>query len=389
MSEPFANVPDIDFAPKDSTLIVEAVIGGFETAWYQETGETLNLRRPDARRMFLLYVCQIIIHQRAAIDYAGKMNLLKFARGEYLDAWGGNWGERGYRLPASKALTTLRFSLAAPLNFSVTVPVGTLVAATGNLTLNFATTALGLIPTGQVSVDVPAECDQEGTIGNGFLPGQVNRLVDFDVPFAINVRNTSETTGGAERQDDEAYREALWTLPESFSTCGPEGAYRWHAKQANPAIIDVAVYSAPEIAGEVHLFSLLAGGLLPSDEILDQVYQRVSATAMRPVTDYVFSERPAEVPFDIDLDWFGNEEDVTIIASIEAAVMTAVDEFVTWTKSRISRDIVPDELIRRVLNAGAKRTVLRSPIYHESAYNEVAIARNISVNLIRLEPVIL
>lgn len=388
MDKPFANVPDIEFAPKDPTVIAEAIVGGFEAAWYQDTGEVLQLRRPDARRMFLLYVAQIVIHQRIAIDYAGKMNLLKYMRGDYLDGWGGNWGERGYRLPASRALTTLRFRLAAALNFTVTVPIGTQVAATGTLTLAFETTALGTIPTGQLSVDVPARCTQTGTIGNDFLPGQINRPINWDVPFAINVANTTTTAGGAEVQDDESYRAALWTVPESFSTCGPIGAYQWWAKQANPAIIDVAIYSAPEIAGEVHVFSLLAGGLLPSDEVLEQVYAIVSAASRRPVTDYVFSERPVAFEYDIDLDWWGNEEDITIQASVETAVATAVDDFVLWTKSRISRDIIADELIRRVLNAGAKRTLLRSPLYRASAYNEVAIARNIRINFAGLEPVL-
>ena len=388
MSEPFAGVPDIEFAKKDPNLITEAIIGGFEAAWFQDTGNVLLLRRPDARRMFLLYVAQIVIQQRVVIDFTGKQNLLKYMRGDFLDGWGGNWGERGGRLPASRALTTLRFSLVAPLNFSVAVPIGTLVAATGPLTLTFETTAVGTIPTGQISVDVPARCSEPGTIGNDFLPGQVNRLVNFNVPFAVNVANTTTTAGGAEAQDDEPYRDALWNLPESFATCGPVEAYQWWAKQANPAIIDVAVHSAPAIAGEVHVYPLLAGGVIPSDEILDQVYQKVSHLRRRPVSDYVFSERPEVVNYNIDLDWYANEEDATILASVQAAVGRAADEFVLWTKSRITRDIIPDELVRRLLNVGAKRTVLREPAYRKSDYNEVAIAQNITLNYAGLEPLV-
>lgn len=385
MSEPFAQVPDIEFAPKDPTLIAEAILAGFSAAWYQDTGEVLQLRRPNARRMFLLYVAQIVIQQRAAIDYAGKQNLLKYQRGDYLDSWGGNWGERGYRLPASRALTTLRFSLAAGLNFTVTIPIGTLVAATGNVTLAFETTQLGTIPIGQVSVDVPAQANQPGTIGNDLLPGQVNRLINFNVPFAINVDNTTTTAGGAEVQDDESYRAALWELPESLSIAGPSGAYLWWAKHANPAIMDATVYSAPAIAGQVIIYPLLQGGLIPSDEILEQVDTVVSANSIRPVADYVTVEKATPIDYDIDLDWFANVADATILASIETAVATAVNDFVLWTKSRIGRDIIPNELIRRILNAGAKRTVVRSPVYRSEAYNELAVAQNIRVNFEGLE----
>ncbi|MBV8222816.1 MAG: baseplate J/gp47 family protein [Candidatus Eremiobacteraeota bacterium] len=381
-------MPEIEFAKKDPNLIVEAILGGFEAAWYQDTGEVLLLRRPDARRMFLLYVAQIVVQQRVVINFTGRMNLLKYMRAEFLDGWGGNWGERGARLPASRALTTLRFAVPGPLNFPVVIPAGTLVAATAAVTLQFETTAIGTIPIGQLSVDVPARCTEEGTIGNDFLPGQINRLVNFDVLFAINVANTSTTAGGAERQDDDPYRDALWNLPESFATCGPSEAYEWWAKHANPAIINVAVHSAPVIAGEVHLYSLLTGGLIPSDEILEQVYEMVSARRRRPVADWVFSERPEVANYNIDLDWYGDEQQATVIASTAAAVATAVDEFVLWTKSKITRDIIPDELIRRVLNAGAKRTVVRAPVYRPSAFNEVAIAQNITLNFAGLEPVL-
>lgn len=388
---PFEGVPEILFAAKDPTLITEAIIGGFEAAWFQDTGESLQLRRPDARRMFLLNVADIVIHQRQAINFAGRQNLLKYMRGVYLDGWGGNWGERGYRLPASRALTTLRFSVPAPLNFAVTVPLGTLVAPTATVTIAFETTALGLIPAGSSSVDVPARCTEVGTIGNEFLPGQVNRLINFDVPFAINAANTTATAGGAERQEDDGpngYRDALWELPESLSIAGPSGAYHWWAKKANPAIIDVAIYSAPAIAGEVHVYPLLAGGVLPSDEILEQVQAMVGPNKVRPVADFVTAMRPIPVEYDIDLDWYANEDDVTILGSIQTAVAEAVNEFVLWTKSRISRDQIPSELHRRVLNAGAKRVELRSPDYRDSAYNEVAIADNITVNFMGLEPVL-
>jgi phage-related baseplate assembly protein len=388
MAEPFESVPDIEFAPKDPTAITEGIIGGFEAAWYQETGEVLQLRRPDARRMFLENVAQIVIHQRLAIDYAGKMNLLKYMRREYLDGWGGNWGERGYRLPASRALTTLRFSVPAPLNFTVVIPIGTQVAATGSLTLAFETTRVATLPMWQASVDVPAQCTETGPLGNDFAPGTVNRLINFSVPFAINVANTTRTAGGAERQEDEEYRKKLWALPESLSIAGPSGAYEWWARQANSAIIDVAIHSAPEIAGEVWAFPLLQGGLIPSDEILEQVDEILSAVTMRPVADYVTVKKPDEVEFDIDLDWFANEENATILDSVTAEVLSSINDFVLWTKSRISRDIIPSELHRRILNAGAKRVNIREPDYRKSAYSEVAIARSIRINFGGLEPVL-
>jgi phage-related baseplate assembly protein len=387
MADPFERVPDITFVEYDPVEITNSIIGGFEAAWLQDTREPLKLYRPDARRMFLEYVAGIVIQQNVALNYAGWMNLLKYMRKDYLDGWGGNWGERGYRLPASRALTTLRFQIPAPTNVNVPIPFHTLVASTASALVTFQTTAVALIPVGSTSVDVPAECTIEGIVGNDFLPGQVNRLVS-SISFAVTVSNTTTTAGGAEIQGDESYRDALWTVPESLSIAGPAGAYLWWAKKANPAIIDVAVYSAPDIAGEVHVYPLVAGGQIPSDEILEQVQTILSANELRPVADYVTTMKPAQVDFDIDLDWFGNVEDATILDSIHTNVDAAVADFVLWTRSRVGRDIIPSELHRRILNAGAKRIVLREPIDRSSAYNEVPIAQNIRVNFGGLEEVL-
>jgi phage-related baseplate assembly protein len=385
MPEPFEFVPDVEFAPKDPGEIVEGIIGGFEKAWYQDTGEVLELRRPDARRMFLLYVAQVVIHQRVTIDQTGKQNLLKYMRNLFLDAWGGNWGERGYRSPASRALTTLRFALRAPLNFTVAVPIGTQVAATAEVLIAFQTTRLGTIPSGQLSVDIPAECVEPGPIGNDLLPGQVNRLVNWQVPFAIQVQNTTLTAGGAETENDERYRDTLWNLPESLSTCGTIEGYEWWAKKANPGIIDVKAWSEYDIAGIVEVYPLMVGGVLPSDEILEQVTEMISPKKRRPLNDYPEVLRPVEHSYDIDLDWVANEADATVLDQITANVQEAIDDFVLWTKSAISRDIIPSELHRRLLNVGAKRLIVREPEYYAAEYNEVCIARNITINFAGLE----
>ena len=51
------------------------------------------------------------------------------------------------------------------------------------------------------------------------------------------------------------------------------------------------------------------------------------------------------------------------INSIKAKVQTAVNEYIEWQKSKLGRDIIPDELIKRLKLAGVKRTVITSPTY--------------------------
>ncbi|MDT2242281.1 baseplate J/gp47 family protein [Paenibacillus larvae] len=71
------------------------------------------------------------------------------------------------------------------------------------------------IKAGKVSGTITTECSIAGDVGNGFLPGQLNVLVD-PIPFIQSVTNTTESAGGAEEETDDSYRERIRSAPESF-----------------------------------------------------------------------------------------------------------------------------------------------------------------------------
>jgi phage-related baseplate assembly protein len=48
-------------------------------------------------------------------------------------------------------------------------------------------------------------------------------------------------------------------------------------------------------------------------------------------------------------------------AGIKTAVETAVEEYKTWQSGAIGRDINPNELVSRIMQAGAKRVVVTAP----------------------------
>ncbi len=51
------------------------------------------------------------------------------------------------------------------------------------------------------------------------------------------------------------------------------------------------------------------------------------------------------------------------MAQVQSAVTNAVNEYVAWQSGKLGRDIVPDELISRIIGAGAKRCVITTPVY--------------------------
>ena len=68
----------------------------------------------------------------------------------------------------------------------------------------FATIAALTIPAGRLTGEVAAVCQTAGEIGNGFIPGQITKLVDI-FPYYEKAENITESAGGADWESDAAF----------------------------------------------------------------------------------------------------------------------------------------------------------------------------------------
>ena len=354
------SLPEIIFVDADKEKIEAAILGEYESI----TGRTLA--RGDPVRLFLLTIANIIILQMNSINETGKMNLLRYASGDFLDHLGAFMGVE--RTPAAAARTTMKITLSAERTVSTLIPAGTRFTAGGNVF--FALKEDMLIPAGETAGSGEAECLTEGPDGNGYEPGTLKTLVD-PVPYVAAVENTTISEGGADEQDDESFREDIHIAPESFSVAGPAGAYEYFAKRASALIADVSVRSPSP--GEVEVRPLLAGGEIPGEELLEQVEAVLSDENVRPLTDHVTVVAPAKKGYNLDLTYWIARDHQAQAETIRAAVEQAADEYILWQKEKLGRDINPSELIARIVRAGAKRADVRSPVYTALAGTEVAV----------------
>lgn len=381
-SDLFPGLDDISFAGKDPAEIEEAVITGYESA----AGR--SLAKGDPVRLFLEAVALVIIQQRALIDYTGKQNLLAYAEGNKLDHLSAYLGVT--RLAASSAATTLRFTLSEAQPAAIIIPAGTRVSPGGGELL-FATVEDFEIPAGETEALILAQCETAGTAGNGFVAGQVRKLVD-PFPWEMTVTNITETSGGADVENDENLRERTQIAPESFSVAGPKGEYIFHARSAHQSIVDVAVLGPDDSTeehvikpGNVEIYPLLTDGKLPSQEILDAVLEACSAEDVRPDTDYVHVLTPQIVFYDLSVSYWIDRTNATRAASIQSAVQQALEGWIAWQRTRLGRDINPSELTRRMVAAGAKRVEIASPFFTVLSAREVAILNGNTVTYGGLE----
>lgn len=340
---------NIKFVENDVDTLLTQIINLYS----QITGKTIA--RGDPVRLFINCIAYMLASQRAGINYTGRMNLLRYAVNDYLDELGYLFATE--RLPAQKATTTAQITLSKATESAATIPAGIRITAGDNVFFTLKNDVI--IPAGETQATVQAECTTEGDSGNGYLAGQLNQIVD-QTPYMLSIENITESTGGADTEDDDSYRERIHLAPESFSTAGPSGAYEYWAKTASALISDVAVTTLKP--GEVDIYVLLQNGDTPSQELLNKVYDVCSEKTIRPLNDKLVVTVPEIVDYELDVTYYISDSRQTEAATLKTAIEQAAQDWVTWTRSEMGRDINPDRLIEKMRAAGARR-VENTPAY--------------------------
>jgi phage-related baseplate assembly protein len=172
----------------------------------------------------------------------------------------------------------------------------------------------------------------------------------------------------------------------NVAVCGPADRYKLLAKTANPGIVDVAVWNREEHtgnkddAGTVMINPLMAGGKLPTQAVLEDVYAIVTRRDLKPIADKVIVEAPTVVNYTIDLTFYIDRADSISAESIRNSVTQAVNGFVDDTRIQLGVDINVTDLIARIRNAGALRVTVKTPKQTTVAVSSVAIPTEVKID---------
>ncbi len=362
--ESLKNLPDVNFVDKDVDTLLANMIAEYQNAYQISTGKSKTLAPGDPIRIWIYSQALRIYTAYQLIDQAAKNNLLKYSSGEYLENLGAMIGVT--RKDATPAKVSQRFTKAQDQEFVVTVPKGTRVSAGGDVF--FATTVDAEIPA-EGEVIVEAECTKPGTIGNNYVKKQITTLVD-PIQYVVSTENTTQSMGGADIEDDDSLRERIFTKPESFSVAGPSGAYEYFVKDYDSTISDVKVTGGD---GIVNVYYIHEDGTLAQDPIKTKVAEYLSDDTRRPLTDKVNVYPPGILEYSIDIDYYIKKSDQGSMNTITTAVNGAVNDYILWQRSKIGRDINPAKLVAMVMNAGASRVVVNSPVYTVVGDTQLAI----------------
>jgi len=362
---------EINFINTDSNEIYKTIMEELEN------GVSEPLYPGDERRIFGEALVPIFVSLFASINDAAKQKMLRYARGTVLDALGGRTNTQ--RLEAKPAKTMLRFIVTSPHTQNIIIPKWT--KATPDTDVYFATDEEAVIQAGQYSVDIAATSVTGGAFNNGFPPDSITILVDL-IPFVSSVTNITETYGGDDgepytEEGDDNYRERIRLASSKYSVAGPETAYVFWARTADPDIEDVTVYSPSP--GVVKIIPLMKGGETPSEATLDKIKSTVSASHIRPLTDNVQVEEPTTESYNIELKYYTTASNEGIVINNIEGPNGALERYISWQDTALGRDINPDQLRKLVLApswaetpVGALRVDVIQPVFKELDKSRVA-----------------
>lgn len=139
---------------------------------------------------------------------------------------------------------------------------------------------------------------------------------------------------------------------------------------ASQSTVDIEIER--DMRGRVKIVPICAGGELPSEDVLADVLAVCSSDDVKPLTDLVTVEAPSVETYDIELTYYTTSANESAVVSAVEGSGGAIDSYVYWQDSALDQDINPSELMKLILNAGATRVEITSPVYTELGETTVA-----------------
>ena len=366
------NLPDISFVDDISyEKILNEMIADYKNKYQEATGRKVTLRPGDKEHIHLRIEAGQYFQMYQILDNAAKMNLLKYSKGNFLRHLGAF--KKTFIQEPKPAVVTARFTLSEIRKDVIYIPQGTRITAGDGV--YFATDDYAEVKAGDSFVDVDCTCETVGEVGNEYIVGQIETIVD-PVPYVSGVSNITKSDGGTGEESEDSFRERIFLAPSSYSVAGPADAYEYWVKQYNSAAIeDVKIYEPTEAVVDIRI--LLIGGALPSKTFCSGCLEYLRENPIIPLTDNDLVAAPDVVNYNLKAVYYIARSDLNNIKVIQESIEAAKETYLNWQRTKIGRDINPDALTEFVRAAGGKRVVITSPVFTPIPETSIAIEKTV------------
>ena len=244
-------------------FLVELMIDYFKELAAEDKTNITDFNEGSEIRNIVESIAVDLFHLEKITFETMRMAFLKYATGQWLDMHGEKVNVvRDY---GHNAIGSLKFTLPKALTYPLVIPYGTYCVHNENGTV-YRTNAEGVIPTGDLSVDIVSSSMTIGRIANA-EPNTINLFQD-NAPYSLlTVTNPAAFNSGRDVETDDAYRNRLFEFNKQ-DTFGSASYYQAMAISI-PGLHDIAF---AEPLSDEYTATILVNGLnKPTpNEIMEQ-----------------------------------------------------------------------------------------------------------------------
>lgn len=296
----------------------------------------------------------------SAIDWLKMQTFAQSAQGEQLDL---RAQERGiYRKKSVKSEGKLTFRISEPLWYNAAVPKGTVCSTSGDNPIRYITTREGILESGKLSIDVPAEAENGGKSGNT-EPDTITLMVTPPPAFEA-VTNEISFRGGEDSESDSELRSRLMKSYENISNGTNAAFYREKALQYD------GVYSAGVVPREngAGTVSVYLGGKdgVPSNSTVSEIQNDLNR--LKEVNVDVKVTPAQTVPVDIYIAITPIDEDN--IEEAKTACEAAIKNY--FNELAVGEPFILTALGVQIFNTGK----IRNYVFSQSVTKDRKIKKN-------------
>ena len=368
----------------------------------KETEKTLYPAQSE--RISISVFTKIFTLFKIQVNEAFKNLLLPYAKGIFLDIIGALLGCP--RLKPSQAVCILLITHYEALSVNKIIPAGTEIE-TKDVEYIFTTDEDITIKAGELTAQVGIASVKAGSALD-YKKDEITNIIQ-NLEYVESVTNITDAEGGSDEEEDDAYRERLYIAAEKSSTAGPELAYKYYAMSADKTITDVQVECKQENASirfneqayteqnnkienddlsatinyktgifsitlkkqslnlEVKIPPCARGDIyaltetgIPSENIIQKIYNEVNAEDRRPLSDLVVVSGAFEQTYKIKAVVIIKKD--AIFDDVQKNVLIALNEYIQAKRKLLKQEILPSDIITLIKNvSGVYDVELESP----------------------------
>lgn len=296
-------------------------------------------------------------------------NYLPYAKGNRLDLKAIIYGERAKRNEASHAKVIMECKISQIVERVVHIQKGTRFLHGENI---FYSLEEGIIKPGETKTNILAQAEKAGDIGE-ILAGEITQIIDrYDYyESCVNPQNVSK---GGNKEEDEQYRKRMEEIPESFTSAGSEGSYKFWTKKVSP-LVNQVVIKTPK-PNEVDIYVYGTDREITTEE-KKAIKEFLTDLDRLPLNDLVTIKDPKIVSIDLNIDYYLYEGEIRSVETIKSTLTQKLNDH--FKKMQIGDNLNPQDIIAIMKNEKINKCQIISPT--EIEITEVSLARCNSITL--------